>query len=847
MMTAVLAIDFSVLDIYTEPASPGEGLQMKVVVKYSLDQYASGFKNEVLFDGTVIAAPVSYGTTAGTQYASGYVTPSSSGLHTIKGRLDADSAYSETSEDNNVIQKEVYVTASPEPDLTVKSYNIWASVTAPKENQPIELGYTVSNIGAADSGSFTCQAYDNGNLIDTYAVGGLSAGEESSRRIAASFGAGSHTIQVNVDTAGTVTESDENNNIQSRTWNVQDACGGITCADYCSDTSTLKTGGSCSLGACQYQTVACQYGCSNSRCVSKQADVDPCAGVTCNNYCSGSSLYYGGSCSAGSCVYAVKTCEHGCSNSACNAQPKPSAESLKPAIFVSLLESHGQPTAYYIEPVPDSAQNPARYAFEYWYYWPHEGKTGGADWEPVIIITDADGTPTQVFTMAHDTWVLQPPVANAAGRIEVYFTTDYHAPSISWQNTFLSRAFSPGTSTLGEIEFPAFGNSAYALNAMQSLPGMTARQIEGLNDPFGISGSYSDDYKKELFVGEVIDDKIESARLKGTMETIKDENGNDIALMAVAAQDGNAAEYAIKMPSTLRDETVSKFYDFYMKPDLITVVDWEGHPVQGATVYRQLTPEERSISCEAITLSVEGGKVLVDAYFFSKAKIASKAVFESNKAANVLLVSLKTENGYAVFRSVTGGITKALEIYDKYALPITTVDNADCTQAYLEECTTNEYGQCHVYIPLRTSTSEIVEIISTAHYYMKPLEKILDILPSVFDVLPSKDTPDEDPLDLEYQKYFDREQLQIYAEYKTTGSGKHALIAGGMTLRLLPPTDEGPVISAPAGGGGDWGDAWEGGGGSPGEVKVTGEVIWGQGAARIGSDIIALIERQMGL
>ena len=49
--------------------------------------------------------------------------------------------------------------------------------------------------------------------------------------------------------------------------------------------------------------------------------VDLCAGVSCNPYCSGSTRYYNGSCSGGSCSYTSQVCAYGCTSGVCNSAP----------------------------------------------------------------------------------------------------------------------------------------------------------------------------------------------------------------------------------------------------------------------------------------------------------------------------------------------------------------------------------------------------------------------------------------------------------------------------------------------------------------------------------------------
>jgi len=65
------------------------------------------------------------------------------------------------------------------------------------------------------------------------------------------------------------------------------------------------------------------------------APQDPCAGVVCDNYCLGSTLYHSGYCSGGSCIYSSESCNYGCTAGACN--PAPEDEQPSWVIWISNL------------------------------------------------------------------------------------------------------------------------------------------------------------------------------------------------------------------------------------------------------------------------------------------------------------------------------------------------------------------------------------------------------------------------------------------------------------------------------------------------------------------------------
>lgn len=86
-----------------------------------------------------------------------------------------------------------------------------------------------------------------------------------------------------------------------------DPCVGITCDDYCSGT-TLYNYGKCVNGLCEYDIKIKAPECgyiepTPTPTATPTATPDPCDGVVCDPYCSGTTYYYGGECDDGKCVY----------------------------------------------------------------------------------------------------------------------------------------------------------------------------------------------------------------------------------------------------------------------------------------------------------------------------------------------------------------------------------------------------------------------------------------------------------------------------------------------------------------------------------------------------------------
>jgi len=90
----------------------------------------------------------------------------------------------------------------------------------------------------------------------------------------------------------------------------KDPCENIECPDKCQN-SIKYSNGYCSEGECIYEEETCTYGCSGDLCA-----VDKCEGVECEDKCENSIWYHDGVCNpaTGSCDYSEDKCLYGCEN-----------------------------------------------------------------------------------------------------------------------------------------------------------------------------------------------------------------------------------------------------------------------------------------------------------------------------------------------------------------------------------------------------------------------------------------------------------------------------------------------------------------------------------------------------
>lgn len=164
-------------------------------------------------------------------------TPSEDGTVTITAYLDG--------EENN--QQEISVTVKtpevPLPDLTIES--IVPEPANPQEGQPLNFAVRVKNQGTAPSGAALATYYINNVRGQDINIQPLAAGASTDLTFSLTpdqVKTGQMTVKVVVDSGNTVNESNENNNVRTRTVNVGSSLPDLTIETLSLSPETPKVG-----------------------------------------------------------------------------------------------------------------------------------------------------------------------------------------------------------------------------------------------------------------------------------------------------------------------------------------------------------------------------------------------------------------------------------------------------------------------------------------------------------------------------------------------------------------------------------------------------------------------------
>lgn len=217
--------DLTITDIIWSPAEPKEGEQIAFqaciensgsvpslsnkIVDYYIDDTYIGFSEVGPIDGGSIvkAFPIQINSLA-------------VGTHLVKATVDPTDTVAESNEQNNELQKQFVIEASPEepvveygPDLIVTEIT-WDPEEPSYEDQ-VKFYVYVKNCGNEPSVPiFDIQVWVNGDYQGRAQLGTVEIGETKRTNpiIAYPFSEGVHTVRAVVDSENSVSETNENNN-----------------------------------------------------------------------------------------------------------------------------------------------------------------------------------------------------------------------------------------------------------------------------------------------------------------------------------------------------------------------------------------------------------------------------------------------------------------------------------------------------------------------------------------------------------------------------------------------------------------------------------------------------------
>ncbi len=144
----------------------------------------------------------------------------SAGEHTVTATVDVADEIEEADESNNVAERRFTVLSDPPPpDLRPSSSG---ALDGPVyETEPFTVGGVVRNLGDTVSGVTAHLLFDD-RAIETFGIGTIQAGGATSVAAPVAEGTtpGFHTVTIIADPDGVVEETDEGNNVATRTFEV---------------------------------------------------------------------------------------------------------------------------------------------------------------------------------------------------------------------------------------------------------------------------------------------------------------------------------------------------------------------------------------------------------------------------------------------------------------------------------------------------------------------------------------------------------------------------------------------------------------------------------------------------
>ena len=219
--------DLAPINFQINPSSPKENDLIDITygsINYGSDEITDSFNYRLYIDNSFYETCRSNGRASG---KTGSCTKEdiklSAGFHTLKVDIDPENYIKETNENNNMGTFTLEV--KPSYDLT--SEQIIINPSSPDEDDLVGIRYSVRNTGNSDiTSQFKTQlSIDNLNVHSCF-TNGLTKGNQNPCEITnAHFPSGSYTAKIEADSNKNIAESNEFNNILTKTFIVAE----VTC------------------------------------------------------------------------------------------------------------------------------------------------------------------------------------------------------------------------------------------------------------------------------------------------------------------------------------------------------------------------------------------------------------------------------------------------------------------------------------------------------------------------------------------------------------------------------------------------------------------------------------------
>lgn len=210
IVISVLSPDLAIKSITWSPVipSPGDALTITFTIinqgTYKSGGFYLGYYVDGSYQGNHYIDEIAPGGTVTRTFPWTLINS----LQTFKVIIDGDNSVLEDNESNN--EKTVVI---PAPDLTIES--ITYSPADFSENSTITFVITIKNAGASQSQSTHLDCFINNILQTNLPVVSISVGESTEVFFYWTAQAGQNTFKVAIDSADSITESDESNNDES--------------------------------------------------------------------------------------------------------------------------------------------------------------------------------------------------------------------------------------------------------------------------------------------------------------------------------------------------------------------------------------------------------------------------------------------------------------------------------------------------------------------------------------------------------------------------------------------------------------------------------------------------------